>query len=192
MNYSVIVRKIWDKVPEEYSSVNCTSRSTEYWSKQLSPFIVGPVSIDGETALNVENGWQYSKVYPCHVDENNEIKLEYFEWRQKGFQTKQGIRYPMGKGVKPLFSYVDGKRHGYFEAKKNIYVPLYSNAVLQTGAFENLVSFVEKKKKVCILDFDAYDHTGMTKEEIITNPSKIFGHGFCLMWLLQEVFEIVE
>jgi hypothetical protein len=192
MNYSVIVRKIWDKVPDGYHSVNCTSRSEEYWSKQLSPFIIGPVSVDGELATNVENGWQYSKVYAEHLDENNEIKPEYFEWRQKGFQTRQGIRYPMGKGVKPLFSYVGGNRYDYFEAKRNIYIPLYSNAALETKAFENLVLYVEQMKKVCILDFDAYDHTGMSKEEIILNPKIKFGHGFCLLWMLQEVFELNE
>jgi hypothetical protein len=34
----------------------------------------------------MENGWQYCKVYPCHVDSEGNPTNEYFEWAKKGKQ----------------------------------------------------------------------------------------------------------
>lgn len=184
----VVVRTLWT-AKEGYVSVNTTSRS-DNWSKGLSPFFNGPVKINGEVAFNVENAYQGSKVYAQHLDDNGEIKDEYYKWRQSIYKTKQALRYPLGKKEKPLFIFVDGNRYDYCEGKEKVYVPLYSDAVVLSEAFETLVDFVYCHKKVCLLDFDAYDHTGLTKNEIIYNPKKKFGHAFCLMWLLQEIFEI--
>lgn len=187
----IIVRKIWDKIPEGFVSINTTSRSTDF-GKGLSPFFNGPVEINGETATNVENGYQGSKVYPCHLDENNQIKSEYFEWRRSVYHTKQALRYPLGKDNIPCFLLFGNKRLDYIEGKKEVYIPLYSNAVILSKAFDQLVDFVIEHKNVCLLDFDAYDHTGLTNAEIIENPNKKFGHAFCLMFLLQKIFDLKE
>jgi hypothetical protein len=95
-----------DEVPEESILINTTSRS-DNWSKGLSPFFLGPCELyDGYTSKNVENAWQFSKVYSDHVDVNGKIRDdEYFEWALKGWNNKQAFRYPMGKGKLSLFSY---------------------------------------------------------------------------------------
>ena len=71
--------------PKDYAPddvINTTSRSSN-WSRGLSPFFLSPTNIN---AYNVENVWQYSKVYKEHII-NNEIIDEYFDWRKNGFNT---------------------------------------------------------------------------------------------------------
>lgn len=143
---------------------------------------------NGQTALNVENAWQYSKVYDEFFDkENDAIKLEYFDWRLSGYNKSWAERYPIGKGRKALFSLLDGKRLNYIEARKKIYVPLYSGAVLKTKEYQILVEEYKEKKDIVILDFDAYDHRklGMTYKDVINDKSKKMGHGFVLAAMLE-------
>lgn len=187
MTEQVIVRNFWEPTPEGYTVVNVTSRSKDDWSRALSPFLIGPVLINGCTARNVENAWQYSKVYPVHLDEEGNIKDEYYQWREVGYEATGANRYPFGKKQVPVFSLVDGKRYAYLEAKEKVYIPLYSNAVREIESFKILEQLVSEGMKLCLLDFDAYDHTGKTKKEIIDHPTRKFGHGFCLKWLLDDV-----
>jgi len=64
--------------------VNTTSRSNN-WSQGLSPFYVGPIKCyNNFWAKNLENVWQFAKVYPEHVDSEGNIKDEYFRWRDEG------------------------------------------------------------------------------------------------------------
>jgi hypothetical protein len=52
--------------------IDTTSRS-KTWTRGLSPFLVGPVEVDTGLgtyiAKNVENAWQYSKVYMEHASD---------------------------------------------------------------------------------------------------------------------------
>lgn len=93
----VIVRNFWEPVPDGYTSINVTSRSEDDWSRALSPFLIGPVTINGCSARNVENAWQYSKVYPVHLDEEGNIRDEYYQWREAGYEAIGANRYPFGK-----------------------------------------------------------------------------------------------
>ena len=64
-------------------AIDTTSRSKS-WSQGLSPFYLGPCQLyNGYVAKNVENAWQYSKVYMEHVDQDSNPTPEYFEWRNK-------------------------------------------------------------------------------------------------------------
>lgn len=45
------------------------------------------------------------------------------------------MRFPRGRGAKPLYSYWNGKKMSYIEARHQIYAPLYSNAVEKTIAY---------------------------------------------------------
>lgn len=68
--------------------VNTTSRSKEPWSKGLSPFFLGPVTLyDGTSATNVENAWQFAKVYEEHLDAAGNPSPAYFEWSRQGFDV---------------------------------------------------------------------------------------------------------
>ena len=184
------------KLPEYCNVVNTTSRS-DNWSKGLSPFHLGPVDLyDGYKSFNVENAWQYSKVYYNHVDKNDDPAPEYFEWAQKGWKRTQADRYPMGKGVMPLYSWWDGKKYSYIEARKQIYIPLYSKAVKDTFAFKKLKElYVDCYFNQCeilyLIDFDAhnlpaeYDYD-CKFEKLWNNPEIKVGHAYVLAMMLSD------
>jgi len=177
-----------DVMPKGVKVLDTTSRSLTY-TKGVSPFFIGPVMANGLQAWNVENAWQYSKVYPEHVDENNDPTPAYFEWRNKGYNSKRAERYPMGKGAVPLYSLWNGERLSYVEARKKIYIPLYAAAVQQTEAFAKLKSECETLDEVVLLDFDAYDHRAlnMSWERVINSTDKKMGHAFVLAMLIEGI-----
>lgn len=168
--------------------INTTSKSTN-WTKGLSPFYVGPIPLyGGQVAKNVENAWQFAKVYSQHVDAQQNPTNDYFNWAKKGWQDTYAHRYPMGKGAIPLYSYWDGNKYGYIEARKKIYAPLYAKAVVKTKAFEQLVDLYLSGDTFALLDFDGYDYLslGMSLKDVANNPTKKMGHAFVLAELLEN------
>lgn len=166
--------------------VNSTSRSTN-WSRGLSPFYLGPVYLyNGNIAQNVENAWQFSKVYSCHTDVKGNPTEEYWIWAKEGWSKKEAIRYPFGKDKKPEYSLWDGKKLSYIEARKVIYIPLYIKAVVPSEAFKKLKAIHQNKRKLYLLDFDGYDYlaNGDTLKDVLENPNKKMGHAFVLAMLL--------
>ena len=167
-------------------------------NKDLSPFFLGPIQAwDGRTVQNVENYWQYSKVYKEHVippqsplNYNNplfwEPHPEYFTWRNAGWAKKRAVRYPMGKGAKPLYSYYMGYNLDYISARKQIYVPAYAAAVIHTQSYAILYNAVMAGQDVVLGDFDGYDYIkmGMTLKDVANNPKKNTGHAFVIAMLL--------
>lgn len=178
-------------LPEGANVVDTTSRSAREWSRGLSPFLLGPVYLyDRYVSRNVENAWQYSKVYPCHVDQNGDPTTEYFAWAKQGWLKKRADRYPMGKGVKPLYSFWAGQKLGYVEARKKIYAPLYETAVEDTEAYQRLCKLYETQddEELWLVDFDAYDHVKMhmSLEDVINCETRKMGHGFVLAMMLED------
>lgn len=174
--------------PKNKIVVNTTSRSTT-WSKYLSPFFTGPCSLYGEyVSKNVENGWQYSKVYEKHVDENKNPTQEYFEWAKNGWNKTTADRYPMGKGVVPLYSYWDGLKLPYIEARRKVYAPLYAAAVEKTNAFKQLKKMYEEGQEIWLWDFDGYDFRSknMSYKDVLLNEKKKVGHAFILAMMLEN------
>jgi hypothetical protein len=140
-------------------------------------------------AHNVENAWQFAKVYPRYVDKNENPTEEYFDWARDGWSHRRAIRYPMGKGVIPLYSWWEGEKLSYVEARKRIYVPLYTKAVVQTRTFEKLKEIHEKNDEIWLWDFDGYDHVklGMTLKEVLNDPTRKMGHAFVLAMILEAM-----
>ncbi len=100
------------------NAIDVTSRAKGKWSGELSPFLLGPVKLyNNYISQNVENGYQYSKVYPSHFM-NNRVLPEYFKWSKAGWSNKKAVRYPMSKGANPLFSLWGNKRLDYVLARK--------------------------------------------------------------------------
>lgn len=189
------IKKVIALKKDGVPTINTTSMEKVSWSRKLSPFFLGPVKLYGSyRSRNVENAWQYSKVYQEHIDHEGNPTQEYFKWAQNGWNTKRAIRYPMEKGKLPEYSYWDGKKLGYVEARKIIYLPLYIKAVVPTEAFKKLQ--VEKKThdNIVLWDFDAYDHRalGMTYEQVLNNPTKKMGHAFVLAMLLECKDKILD
>lgn len=174
-----------------------TVSKSKIWSAGLSPFNLGPCNLyQNYTAKNVENAWQFSKVYEKHI-KNDEVTDEYWEWARKGWNDNYAHRYPMGKGVIPKFSLWNDERLSYIQARKKIYIPLYCNAVKETDAFKKLKTVYEEHKKenkdLYLVDFDAYRHNelNMTYKDVINCERRKMGHAFVLAMML-EVHDKLE
>jgi len=173
------------------TSVNTTSRSKEKWSQGLSPFFLGPVKLYGNfKATNVENAWQYCKVYTEHLDENNEPTQKYWEWAKEGWSNPKPVRFPMGKGAKPAYSLWDGQKLDYIQARKKIYAPIYAKAVVKSAAFLRLEETYKSNKEMYLWDFDGYDYLkkGMNLQQVIDDPKEKMGHSFVLLMMLKREF----
>jgi hypothetical protein len=114
------------------------SNSPSDWQSGLSPFLLGPVQLYGQHASRcMENAWQFAKVYAQHADALGEPTQAYWEWANRGW-AGPAVRYPMGKGAKPLYLLWEGKRLAYIEARKQVYWTLYRDAVAHGSAFAKL------------------------------------------------------
>lgn len=177
-------------LPKETLVIDTTSRSKN-WSKGLSPFYLGPVFLyENYFAKNVENGWQYTKLYSQHADENGQPTEKYWEWAKSGWNKDWADRYPMGKGAKPLCSLWKGNKLDYIEARKQIYIPLYSETVKNTDAFKQLEDIFNQcnleNRDLYLRDFDGYDSGLKSWDTIINDPKKKMGHAFVLAMLLEK------
>jgi hypothetical protein len=129
-------------------------------------------------------------VYPEFVLDG-EPTAEYWNWAQSGWSDPKAHRFPMGRGVKPLYSLWKGRKLGYIEARKEIYAPLYAEAVQKTDGFKALQKKYEHLKAqgrpLVLLDHDGWDYLaqGATLHDAINSPSPIMGHAFVLAGLLE-------
>jgi hypothetical protein len=183
-----------DPIPNNDVVINTTSRSND-WGVGLSPFLNGPVWMyDKILAQNIENAWQYSKVYDIHTSgpPHYEMLPSWWDWARAGWSSKRAVRYPFGKGAKPLYSYWNGYRLGYIQARKFIYIPLYAQAVWTTPAFQKLQKLYDQGKNICLWDFDGYLHhqLGMTLEDVVECPNRTMGHAFVLAMMLERRIEV--
>lgn len=166
-----------------------TTSGSGRWSG-LSPFVLNASRYGSK---NFENLWQYSKVYPEFLDSDGNVdRGKWEEWRYYGFNSEKAHRYPMGKGKIPCFSLWNGKRLGYIDARKKIYIPIYMELVAETDSFEQLRQVYHNSRisieqpDLILLDYDAYDHAalGITLRDVANNPNKKCGHAFALLSML--------
>lgn len=183
-----MVRILGPRDPKDKTAIITCSFSKD-WSQGLSPFFLGPVPLyDGHVALNLENAWQYAKVYKEHTDEWGEPTEAYWTWAKKGWANKRAHRYPKGRGAIPEYSLWNGRKMGYIEARKEIYIKCYSEAVKQTDAFKELLKrYKANGDQITLWDVDGYDYLklGMTLEEVVNNPNRIMGHAVVLALMLE-------
>lgn len=169
--------------------IDTTSRS----NSPLSPFLLKNIQLyNNYVSKTMENAWQYSKVYSQHIKNGKFKKKEYLKWAKEGWNKERAVRHPMGKGAKPEFSYWDGLRFNYIEARKNIYIPLYARAVVETNKFQELLERVEEET-ITLWDFDGYDYvsSNMTLEDVLHYPNRPMGHAFVLAMLLKGHVQVL-
>lgn len=169
--------------------ISTVSKSEKSWQRGLSPFFLGPCNLyAGYVSENMENGWQYSKVYKHQVDCDDLPTKEWWDWAKEGWANKRAVRYPMGKGAIPLYSYWNGEKLDYIAARKKIYIPLYYNAVKDTDSFKKLKEEYETGKDIYLWDFDGYNHKvkGHVFQDVIDNPKLKMGHAFVLGMMLED------
>lgn len=185
----------------------CKNRSAYH---TVSPMLLGPVLDDNnkEYALNIEDGWQCSKVWPFHFvdgDKNDDWLENWCEWSRRGRFSGLAKRHRTPKSTgkkqetdeinpnKPLFSYYQGKRMSYGEARKVMYCRWYAQLAVETDAFKDLYARYQSGEKMVLLDYDGLDRNNadqnvdLTPEklrELIEDDSRPFGHGLVLACLL--------
>lgn len=172
----------------------CSVRGSEY-EQTLSPMYLGPCRLYGNfTAKNMENAWQYSKVYSQHVGTDGNPNEEYFRWAQAGWASSRAVRYPMGRENRRTEAYHwwEAQRLGKIDARKRIYVTLYAEQVVKEPYFRQLKEVWEEDIQpdpectLYLMDFDAYEYGRMSLTEVLNNPAKSMGHGFVLAMLLTD------
>ena len=176
-----------DAIPDGYKVVNCTSRGDEY--ADLSPFKQSNVlTYDGMIAKNVENDWQFSKVYHEH-DCNGVPNIGWAKWRNRGFDDSYAHRYPMGKGRTPLYLWWNDIKMDYITARKEVYFPLYIQSMANNECFMRLKQEFDSGLNLAIKDFDVYrfDKLNYTLKDVVSNPNRKAGHGFVLYHLLTGI-----
>lgn len=181
--------------PRDFRPPRCidtTSRSRN-WSRGLSPFLVGPVPLYKGAGIpqaqNLENVWQFCKVYKPHTGDDGDPTSDYFEWARSGWADKKAHRYPLGKETIPLYSWWDGERLDYIQARKRIYIPLYAATVIQTEAFKRLLNLYRMEGDITLWDFDGYDYSkmGLSIRDVVNNPKRKMGHAFVIAHLLEKM-----
>lgn len=146
-----------------------------------------------------------------------QILPEYLQWRQAGMAVQKPIRYPVGRKARSecigaLAENPDGTINpqllNYIEARKKIYVPVYSEAVVKQEQFRELQGRLASGQSILIIEVDVCHQESlpyyiekygagegfivndcMLAEprglDILLNDSKWpFGHGLCLAMLL--------
>lgn len=168
-----------DKAPENSKVINVTSKVNSPFSPMLNE-CRNPIS-----AVKMENAWQFSKVYKEHLNDRGEPNSKWFTWRGIGLSSTWAHRYPMGKGVLPEYTYFNGEKLDYIDARKQLYVPLYRSLLdLIKPEVDKLVSLCETND-IALWDFDGY-LTDDSFEDILDNPHKKMGHAFVLREFLRE------
>lgn len=164
---------------------NVTSCSTDF-CKALSPMILGPCKLYRDfTSRTMENAWQYAKVYKQY-DDDGIPSMEYFKWAFEGWTSYRGVRYPMGKGAIPEYSFWNDDCLDYITARQKIYIPLYSEVARKTDAFKQLKRIHDSGEDLILWDYDGRV-TSESMKEVILNPDKPLGHSFVIKMMLENL-----
>ena len=192
---------------------------------------IGPYCLKNEQGQILENVWQFSKIYEkvpysrrCksrydftviweHPAETHMINgfptPEYWNWRNKGMNAQEAIRYPVGFNHRKeclacLWETEPGKWEylNYLEARKKIYWPIYRDSVKKHQEFYKLKQMLQEGKNLLIIEVDGpknnsditncinNDTVLINKDilKIVLNDLKYpFGHGYCLAACLLDI-----
>ena len=144
--------------------------------KRFTP-LIEPVDHLGINGMPNENWWRWARSgWQYEVDPDNPDSRMY-------------LRYPMGIGAKAAYSYWNGRRYSYIEARKEIYIPLYSEAAMKLPAWAQLKSLYNAGECLKLLDVDGRNlhNLDMTYEQALNDPNYSFGHSLVLCALLEGV-----
>lgn len=184
----------------EFRSANTTSKSADEWSRGLSPFRAGPVHVwpglRAVPAHNVENAWQYSKVYSDQVGPDDAPTAVHAVWALQGWRNPAAVRFPKGRGAKPLYSIYRNRRVGYVAARLFIYIPTYVEGLAMSADGRAALLRLQTEHRaaadanvpLALYDYDGYDHVAANRSfaEVFLDPKKKAGHGFVLAALLED------
>ena len=172
--------KQWRKLPG-FRNISVCSGAKKW--KALAPRFLGPLVVDGERAVNLENVWLHSQV--CADDlRNGELKREWLEHRRWGYGQTEKRRIARGK---TLFWFLGNQRLDVVQARK-AFCALYAEQVQRCDEYRELHLLVRQGYNVQLFGYDAVDleEQGLSLLEAIENPDVSFGHELVLYGLLTE------
>ena len=216
--------------PNKFTSIWVTNKSKSGRYLELSPYSLA--DSDGHI---MENLYQFSKIYRAvpsvkerlhfasptviwewptegHIDTAGNVAPEYWNWRQKGMDNPYPVRYPAGYRGRTqcvgVLRHEGGPLLDYIEARKKIYVPIYTTLVKDRTMFKQLQHRLQNGENLLIIDVDGpkavsseYYHqkygekygvglnwierdsieiTPDNLQILLNDPKHPFGHGFCL------------
>jgi hypothetical protein len=174
-----------------YKGIEIDTTSNSGLFRWLSPFL-----LPAPPAKNLENLWQFSKVYKKHIMPiDGYPDASWYKWRDVGYANPKAVRYPMGKGAIPEFTYWNDSKLGYIDARKQLYATEYTKNVVKTDSFKRLYELFTNGTEISLRDYDGYDYQplGMSLKEVINNPNRKMGHAFVLAMILEgELFKLVS
>jgi len=154
------------------------------------------------------------------VTKTCKLNANYVTWRRKLESCPDPVRYPVGYDHRHtcLFSMAE-KEDGtidttpltYIEARKKIYVPVYTKAAMKTSMFVNLKARIDNGESLLIIEVDGpheedlthyiqnynvsnhfiVKNTMLATEEnlhiMLNDPKHPYGHGYCLAAALLDL-----
>lgn len=181
-----------ENMKSDVPKIDISFKSQQEWTRELNTYKLKNVDLyNGYFSLNMENAWQYTKLYdnfiinkPSGMNPFPEIKdinmNVYLDWACNGWNKKNAERYPLGKNKFPYMGLHiwDNKVLKEIEARKIIYVPLYISCVIKTDAFKQLKEIYEKHKDICILDFKA-PRLSLYKDDALIVDNNLYRQKYC-------------
>ncbi len=170
----------------------CKNLSTYH---ELSPMLLGPVHDEnGERyALNIEDGWQCSKVWPFHRNRGGDWLRMWNKWSENGRFSGLALRH-RGRGP-PLFSLYMGDEMDYVTARKRMYCEWMRQLAVEKEHFKDLRARYLRGENLILLDYDGLrredpnENVDLTRErlkELVNDSSRPFGHGLVLAALIMD------
>ncbi len=168
---------------EGFQNIICMTKSSAYGD-------LGPYCLKNENGHIIENVYQFSKLYnkvnyslqrysrydsriiwrypESTFIENKLILPNYWQWRNKGMESRYPIRYPVNYNdrsncigaIKTFDTYDEPKNLNdfeildYVESRKQIYIPMYINSVKKERKYRLLQSKLNQGINLLICEID--------------------------------------
>ena len=179
-----------DPTFDNFTQVIVLTKSSKYGE-------IGPYVLKDEKGRLFENIYQMSKIYEVlpkskqiysyyqpkiiwewpediHI-QNGIIQNNYYDWRKQGMESKEPIRYPVGRKnthlCKGIIIEDEQKEYnkeyklsdaiGYIEGRKQLYLPLYCKLVKQQPLFKQLYNRLRKGENLLICEVDVAFQEGL-------------------------------
>lgn len=197
---------------KDYININVTSASKKWGGlspMKLGPFILaeelhpsdlyqsgvepGFKRVGDEQKARVEvfeNYWQGSKIYDIDLNDDDTIKVSFFNRRAKMFSDVKGHRRALPKAQGTVIAaYFNGEVFDYIESRY-YYCFYYSYLVQRTAVYQELVKMIDNGQNLQILGYDGQEYTNIDAETMYTaylDPTYPFGHELVLCCLLMNL-----
>jgi hypothetical protein len=166
------------------------NRIDGFGCSSLSPMKLGPVihnQKDLPVALNIENFYQFNKVYPCEVDKTGNPTKEFRKRQTEGYNDPIAHRHKFNNKIRPLYSVYKTrrgkeKRFTYVQSRY-FYCCVYELLAKKEKDYKTLAKFLKKGINIMICGYDAYEVTKNLYEHYI-DIVRPFGHELVLYTLL--------